>query len=310
MESVGLDRDWRLRLAAFARLDALRAAKGGVHLVTSDELAHGFEFEGERVRLKSPQKGIWNPRQADAALTVVTTPPVPGRPAPYDDQHDEETGHFAYRYEGRDPDLATNRSVRRAMELGRPIIYLVGEAKGLYQALYPVYVAGDDPASLTFRLEVDVPVAILDPSRVRVAERAPAREYATRSVKVRLHQDRFRRLVVGAYRTRCAVCELRHEVLLDAAHILPDGHEKGLPEVPNGLALCKIHHSAFDVNILGIDPEYRVHIRKDILLEKDGPMLRWGLQAMEQRKLWLPRKEADKPRRDYLEERFEKFRSA
>jgi hypothetical protein len=34
--------------------------------------------------------------------------------------------------------------------------------------------------------------------------------------------------------------------LLDAAHILPDGHPKGEPVVPNGLALCKLHHAAFD----------------------------------------------------------------
>jgi len=79
-------------------------------------------------------------------------------------------------------------------------------------------------------------------------------------------------------RTRCAICRLRHENLLDAAHILEDRHERGLPEVPNGLALYKIHHSAYDVNILGVSPDYRVHIRADVLREHDGPMLRWGLQ--------------------------------
>jgi putative restriction endonuclease len=63
---------------------------------------------------------------------------------------------------------------------------------------------------------------------------------------------------------------------LDGRHERP-----GLPEVPNGLALCKIHHSAYDVNILGVSPDYRVHIRSDVLREHDGPMLRWGLQEMD-----------------------------
>lgn len=305
-----LDRDWRLRLAAFAKLDSLKASKGGVDLVTSAELAEGFEFEGERIRLSATRQGIWKPRQADAALTVVTAPPIPGREAPYDDDLDESTGYFSYKYEGTDPRRPTNRAVRRAGELGRPLIYLVGERKGLYQAFFPVYVTGDDPSHLTFNLEVDAPVTVLDPTRVSVELRAVAREYATRSVKVRLHQRRFRQLVVHAYRVRCAICQLRHEALLDAAHILPDRHERGIPEIPNGLALCKIHHSAYDVHILGIDADYRVHLREDILREKDGPMLRWGLQEMDKRRLWIPSDNSKKPNRDFLQERFKLFRSA
>lgn len=310
MYTSDLDRDWRLRQAAFARLEALRASKGGVDLVTSAELRQGFEFEGERIRLSPPRQGIWKPRQAVAALTVVTAPPIPGRKAPYDDDLDESTGFFAYKYEGTDPMRPTNRAVRLAGELDRPLIYLIGEEKGLYQAYFPVYVTADDPSLLTFRLEVDVPVAVLDPTHATVIARAPAREYATRGVKVRLHQRRFRQLVVHAYRRRCAICELKHEPLLDAAHILPDRHERGLPEIPNGLALCKIHHSAYDVNILGVDADYRVHVRDDVLREKDGPMLRWGLQEMNNRRLWLPRDEAQMPKREFLHERFQAFRSA
>src|SRR3989304_615457 len=45
-----------------------------------------------------------------------------------------------------------------------------------------------------------------------------------------MHQQEFRQ--------ECAICRLRHEELLDAAHILPDGHPRGEPVVPNGLALC------------------------------------------------------------------------
>jgi putative restriction endonuclease len=69
------------------------------------------------------------------------------------------------------------------------------------------------------------------------------------------------------------MCRLRHTPLLDAAHILPDRDERGNPEIPNGLSLCKIHHSAYDVGILGVDPDCRIHLRSDVLEEHDGPML-------------------------------------
>lgn len=309
MTAATLDDDWRLRLAAFNRLAELRRINGS-DIVTSEQLASGFEFDGERIRLGPTQQGIWKPRQTRMALSIRTVPPRPGRPAPYDDDLDESTGYFGYRYRGTDPDLSDNRAVRLAMTNGRPLIYLIGITPGHYQALFPAYVTADSPGQLTFRVEVDADIAVLDPTHADVAARAPAREYATRAVKVRLHQRRFRELVIGAYRERCAVCQLRKEPLLDAAHILEDRHERGLPEIPNGLALCKIHHSAYDLNILGVDPEFRVHIREDVLREKDGPMLKWGLQEMNHVSLWLPRSEPQKPNREFLAERFERFRAA
>lgn len=80
--------------------------------------------------------------------------------------------------------------------------------------------------------------------------------------------------------------------------------------MPNGLGLCKIHHSAFDAYILGIDPDARVHIREDVLEEHDGPMLRYGLQQLHGSQLGLPRKPELQPNRDYLAERFALFKAA
>jgi putative restriction endonuclease len=306
-----LDLDWRLRLAAFAELQRIRDTRNGVDVVTSDELARGFDFEGARIRLAPTRQGIWKPRQLGpdgAALTILTAAPRPGRPAPYDDQLDEATGYFIYRYEGTDPNNPRNRSVRRALELRRPLIYLIGVQPAVYQAVFPVFVTQDSPRTLSFRVEKDVDVAVLDPMRIDVDTRAPDREYATRAVKVRLHQRRFHDLVMRAYRTSCAICRLRHASLLDAAHILEDRHERGLPEIPNGLALCKIHHSAYDNNIVGIDPDYRVHINDNVLAERDGPMLQHGLKEMHGVKLLLPRAEAQKPNREFLAERFDRWK--
>ena len=41
------------------------------------------------------------------------------------------------------------------MELHRPLIYLIGLDKGLYQVVHPVYVTADSPDALTFRIEAD-----------------------------------------------------------------------------------------------------------------------------------------------------------
>jgi putative restriction endonuclease len=98
--------------------------------------------------------------------------------------------------------------------------------------------------------------------------------------------------------------------LLDAAHILSDRHERGEPLVSNGLAMCKIHHAAFDANIMGIRPDRIVEVRADILTEVDGPMLRHGLQQLHGEKITVPRQRRDAPDIDRLEERYEQFRTA
>ena len=128
--------------------------------------------------------------------------------------------------------------------------------------------------------------------------------------KRRLHQTSFRERVIAAYDEHCALCALRHRELLDAAHIIPDAEEGGEPVVTNGLSLCKIHHAAFDQNILGITPEYRIRMRRDILEEIDGPMLRYGLQELHDKYLHLPKKKSFWPDQDRLERRYARFLNA
>jgi putative restriction endonuclease len=80
--------------------------------------------------------------------------------------------------------------------------------------------------------------------------------------------------------------------------------------VPNGLALCKLHHAAYDRNILGIKPDRIIEIRLDILRESDGPMLQHGLQGFQGRLIHTPRSRNLWPRPDLLAERYELFRKA
>lgn len=305
------DLDWQLRLAAFARLEELKRARGGV--VTADDLEEGFTFQGERIKFWSSRRGIWRPKQlvdSGAALSITTTPPKPGKKPPYEDQIAPGAQSFIYRYEGSDPETFTNVAVRKAMTQRRPLIYLIGLEPGLYEAVFPCYVVADRPQELAFEIAADVYQLGAGPIPPELDVSAGARRYATRVVMQRLHQYRFRQLVVAAYRERCAVCRLGHTELLDAAHILPDRDERGRPEVPNGLALCGIHHSAYDTNILGVDPDYLIHIRRDVLEEKDGPMLLHGLQEFDGLQITPPKAEALCPNRDYLAERYRRFKAA
>jgi putative restriction endonuclease len=141
----------------------------------------------------------------------------------------------------------------------------------------------------------------------RVAAR---REYVTRTVRQRVHQVAFRERVVRAYQERCALCSLRHQELLDAAHIIADRDPEGEPLVSNGVALCKLHHAAFDRFFFAIRPDYSIEVRRSILDEHDGPMLVVGLQRIHGQKILLPRRPIDWPDPVRLERRYGDFLQA
>ena len=270
-------------------------------------LNQGLIFHGERVPIWNQQKGIFRPRilrDPGAALTIQTS-----FDSPYDDRQDQSDDRLVYRYRGTDPNHPDNTAVRRAMELQRPLLYLVAVEPGVYEPIIPCYVVADDPSQLAFYLMADarrdVSTIVEDP-----LSNLPLKAYTTRIVKHRLHQERFRYLVLTAYRRQCAICRFRHKPLLDAAHILPDRDERGNPEIPNGLALCRIHHGSYDFGILGVDSDYRVHIRPDVLEEHDGPMLQHSLQELHGSLIQVPRRPEHLPNRDFLAERFRTFQAA
>jgi len=84
----------------------------------------------------------------------------------------------------------------------------------------------------------------------------------------------------------------------------------GQPLVVNGLPLSKIHHAAFDANLIGIDPDYRIHVSDELFAMNDGPMLEQGIKAMRGKTMLMPERLLDRPDRDRLARRFEQFRAA
>ena len=133
-------------------------------------------------------------------------------------------------------------------------------------------------------------------------------ERVRRSRRRSASSARFRGLVVRAYRDRCTVCRLREIRLLDAAHIVPDVEPEGAAAIPNGLSLCSIHHRAYDHDLVGISPEYRVQLSPRLLDEVDGPMLEVLKESQDT--TIAPSKRAWYPDRERLAVRFDRFRSA
>lgn len=300
--------DQRVRMAAFQFLEEQTQLRGEV--LPREILEAGFTFEGRRVPLAGPQ-GIFKPALLpDMPLSITTVPVVQGKPRPYEDVVGDE-GLVRYLYRGTEPGHRDNVGVRLAMQRQAPLIYLYGLVPGRYMPSWPVYVVGDDPGSLYFTIAIDDrKIAAANSYTISEPGDSIRRSYVTRLIKQRMHQQVFRQRVLRAYSEQCAICRLRHDELLDAAHILPDGHPKGEPVVPNGLALCKLHHAAFDGHLLGVRPDLTVELRTDVLREPDGPMLKYGLQGFQDKPLVLPRAAVHRPNQEFVEERYTIFRGA
>jgi putative restriction endonuclease len=206
---------------------------------------------------------------------------------------------------GQDPNAPDNRWLREAFENSVPIIYFLGIAPGCYQAILPIFIAGWDPTALKAR----VAFGVSNQQSIAPPSTPLERRYALRAVKQRLHQACFREAVIAAYNGRCALSGLPEPLLLDAAHIVADKDEQfGQPIIPNGIPLSKIHHAAFDAHLIGIDRDYRLHVSERLLARNDGPMLE-ALKRLKGETIHLPRRDKDKPDRDRLALRFERFKS-
>jgi putative restriction endonuclease len=257
-----MDQDLKIRLAAFEWLNKLGLEPGDS--LSRTILEKGYIFEDELIHVIGPQ-GIFTPKAMKDPLSITTSPN-----SPYDDKEDGR-GFLLYRYRGNNPEHRDNVGLRNTMKWRLPLIYFKGVRPGIYAVQWPVFVEYDNPTLLTFSISFDSLAAIdrVADSGARYGEADIGRRaYITREVTQRLHQKVFSEQVLYAYDFQCSLCRLRHRELLDAAHILPDKHPKGDPVVPNGLALCKLHHAAYDKNFIGIAPDYEIHVRKDILEEE------------------------------------------
>ncbi len=305
-------RDWdaRLRRETFAWL---REPSRYEAVIDRNRLEKAFTLEGRTVSLMGP-KGIFTPKDCLYPLSVTTV-----WEGPYSDHFaDEDRLLYSYRgaalpADGREyPD---NLGLRRAMTDRIPLVYFCAVARGRYYPAWPVYIVADDPQRRIFTLVTDFVTALPGEGNPPWMLGEPddpeiRRRWSLATVRVRYHQQAFRERVIEAYRSHCAMCRLRERSLLDAAHIIGDAEPAGTAAVTNGLALCKIHHAAFDQHLLAVRPDYRIEVSPRILTETDGPMLEIGFQALHGTTIWLPGRARDRPSRERLEERWQRFREA
>jgi len=297
-------RELAVREALFSHLDGLLATS--LDGTLNWKQTGSFQFHDERIVIRQTMgRGIHKPERFGGALSITTTYTPFGKEPPYNDFEGED-GYARYKYQGSDPNSSSNRALRVCMEHELPLVYFFAVLKGVYIPFYPVFIIGDNVNRLEVTLGFNRSDVGFDASTLTDLEK----NYVLAETRRRLHQPIFRERVLHAYSSACAVCSIRHRELLDAAHIIGDSKPTGDPVVPNGIALCKIHHAAFDRNLMGIRADYRVVVTSALLTEVDGPMLKHGIQEMHHSTIHLPRSSKLRPDPDRLEVRFQEFLNA
>jgi putative restriction endonuclease len=293
-------RDEDVRSSCFQHL-AILCARFGEDVPYRGGLDSGFPFRGLRVPYLNYQKGIYRARvqRGPAALAIQTS-----YASPYAD-HATPDGYL-YDYRAGPGGGRDNAALRSAFQLQVPIVHFVGTRPGWYRPVYPCYIAEDDTVARRVLVSPGAMVGPLDDREPAPYDDEAERRYAVRSVRVRMHQARFRGRVLPAYRSQCAVCRLKEVRLLDAAHITGDLAEGGEPAISNGLSLCSIHHRAFDGDLVCVSPDYEVAVSARLLEDEDGPMLDL-LKAFHGTTIELPSSPRLRPDRERLAARFERF---
>ena len=69
----------------------------------------------------------------------------------------------------------------------------------------------------------------------------------------------FRDRVLTAYARRCAMCGVQLR-LVDGAHILPVSESASSDQTANGIALCALHHRAYDCGLVTFDTTLKIHV--------------------------------------------------
>jgi putative restriction endonuclease len=171
-----------MRIAAFDHVR--RITRVHDHL-TAIELKPGFVYQGERIPLINPQRGIFKPHQMRFLLSIKTVFPKPGGKVWYDDQREVHRQIFDgddtvdYAFMGKDPEAADNRWLLEAFENRVPVIYFLGIAPGRYQAILPVFISGWDSVALKARIAFGEP----DQDAMVPPADASERRYALRTLE-------------------------------------------------------------------------------------------------------------------------------
>ena len=146
-------------------------------------------------------------------------------------------------------------ATKNAQKLRLPIFVILSGITDFHRTVKLGWVMGSDDDEKFFKVkfsETDpVPPSTEGVDSFQLEDSG---EVKIASARMRLRQSEFRSSLIEKYGLKCAVCNVRHPDLLDASHIRGK-QDKGSDDWRNGLMLCKNHHSAFDKELFGINPE-------------------------------------------------------
>lgn|SRR5262249_46189347 len=134
-------------------------------------------------------------------------------------------------------------------------------------------------------------------------EIAAPRRWAVTQTRRALRALDFGERVLTAYRNRCAMCGIQLR-LLEGAHILPVAEPGSTDETSNGVALCALHHRAYDRSLVTFDPVYRVHLNGARLEELRAAGLHGGWRNFTvslREVIHVPVEKTHRPRREFVE---------
>lgn len=122
------------------------------------------------------------------------------------------------------------------------------------------------------------------------------------SVSRRLRNNDFRKRVLNAYVQRCAICGVQLK-LIDAAHIVPVNHDQSTDETRNGLALCALHHRAYDQALVTVNESYAVVFNESQADELDRLGLAGGVTRFRENlrsEILVPKVISERPHVEYI----------
>jgi putative restriction endonuclease len=132
---------------------------------------------------------------------------------------------------------------------------------------------------------------------------APPRQWAIAETRRALRALDFSDRVLSAYEHRCAMCAVQLR-LLDGAHILPVPEPGSTDETANGIALCALHHRAYDRSLITFDPDYLIHVNDARVRELHVANLHGGIREFRanlRKVIQLPAERRNRPRREFVE---------
>ncbi|HJS20951.1 MAG TPA: HNH endonuclease [Anaerolineales bacterium] len=121
------------------------------------------------------------------------------------------------------------------------------------------------------------------------------------SLSKRIREMSFQKRVLNVYSYRCAFCGSFESV--EAAHIIPVNHENSTDETRNGLALCALHHRAYDQALITIVEDYSVILNRNQTDEFQKLKLDGGLAKFTKELrpiILLPPAINDRPHKEYI----------